>query len=211
VQDLSKFCLYSFVLGSVITNISQMLWNWYTIDACFLADSWHIKTKGMFAASCIGVVLLVVALEFLRRMGKEYDAYILRQYTRRAASLRHVSQQSYTNSKTNSAYEYNSDNCGPDSACSPALPRQQSITFRASPAQQLTRGLIHAATFGLGYIIMLLAMYFNGFIIISIIIGAFIGKVLCDWMVVRLPLVGHEAEGTNDEALGISEPTVCCG
>jgi copper transporter 1 len=211
VQDLCKFSLNSIQLKLMFTNNTQMLWNWYTIDACFLASSWHIKTKGMFAASCIGVVLLVVALEFLRRMGKEYDAYILRQYTRRAASLRHVSRESYTNSKANDAYEYNSDNCGPDAACSPALPRQQFITFRASPAQQLTRGVIHAATFGLGYIIMLLAMYFNGFIIISIIIGAFIGKVLCDWMVVRLPLVGNESEGSNDEALGISEPTVCCG
>jgi copper transporter 1 len=211
VQDLRKFPFDNLLFKSVVTNISQMLWNWYTIDACFLASSWHIKTKGMFAASCIGVILLVVALEFLRRMGKEYDAYILRQYTRRAASLRHASQESYTNSKTNSTYEYNSDGCGPDAACAPALPRQQFITFRASPAQQITRGVIHAATFGLGYIIMLLAMYFNGFIIISIIIGAFIGKVLCDWMVVRLPLVGNEAEGTNNEAQGISEPTVCCG
>ena len=58
---------------------------------------------------------------------------------------------------------------------------------------------------------MLLAMYFNGFIIISIIIGAFIGKVLCDWMVVRLPLVGGGVEGSSNEAEGISEPTVCCG
>ena len=211
MQDFSKFIFDNLVLVLVITNTSQMLWNWYTIDACFLASSWHIKTKGMFAASYIGVILLVVALEFFRRMGKEYDAYILRQYTRRAASLRHVSRDSYNNSKVNSAYEYSEGGCGPDAACAPALPRQQYITFRASPAQQLTRGAIHAVTFGLGYIIMLLAMYFNGFIIISIIIGAFIGKVLCDWMVVRLPLEGSGNEGPSNEAEGISEPTVCCG
>lgn len=59
---------------------------------------------------------------------------------------------------------------------------------------------------------MLLAMYFNGYIIISIILGTFLGKVMCDWMVVRLPLAGEQSlDGSEDEAHGISEPTVCCG
>lgn len=59
---------------------------------------------------------------------------------------------------------------------------------------------------------MLLAMYFNGYIIISIIVGAFLGKVLCDWMVVKLPLVTEQRfDESRDEAPGISEPTVCCG
>lgn len=34
----------------------------------------------MFAGSCIGVILLVMSLELLRRLGKEYDRYILREY-----------------------------------------------------------------------------------------------------------------------------------
>ena len=187
-----------------------MLWNWYTIDACFLASSWHIKTKGMFAASCIGVALLVVCLEFLRRIGKEYDSYILRQFHRRAASLRYRPRVSYVAPKFDD--ERNSSGCGPDASCAPPLPDQQFITFRATPAQQITRGAIHAATFGVGYIVMLLAMYFNGYIIISIIIGAFLGKVLCDWMVVKLPLVTEQSfDESRDEAPGISEPTVCCG
>lgn len=56
----------------------KMLWNWYTIDACFLTSSWHIRSSGAFAGSCIGVILLVIALEFLRRFGKEYDRSLLR-------------------------------------------------------------------------------------------------------------------------------------
>ncbi|EHK97508.1 putative Copper transport protein ctr4 [Glarea lozoyensis 74030] len=45
----------------------SMLWNWNTIDSC------------MFAGSCIGVILLVMSLEFFRRLSREYDALILRQ------------------------------------------------------------------------------------------------------------------------------------
>jgi copper transporter 1 len=82
------------------------------------------------------------------------------------------------------------------------------VTFRATPLQQFIRSLIHAVTFGVAYIIMLLAMYFNGYIIISIIIGAFLGKFFCDWMVQKIPL-GKMVGGS--EAQGIEETTVCCG
>ncbi|KAH0264889.1 putative high affinity copper protein, partial [Aureobasidium melanogenum] len=189
----------------------SMLWNWYTIDACFLASSWHIKTHGMFAASCIGVALLVVCLEFLRRLGKEYDTYLLRQFHRRAASLQYQPKVSFAAPKFDD--QRMPGGCGPDASCAPPLPEQRFITFRATPAQQIARGIIHAATFGVGYIIMLLAMYFNGYIIISIILGAFLGKVLCDWMVVRIPLIRGEQsyDESRDEAPASSEPTVCCG
>jgi copper transporter 1 len=157
-----------------------MLWNWYTIDACFLASTWHIKTQGMFAASCIGVALLVVCLEFLRRLGKGYDAYILRQFHRRATSLQHRPRVSYVAPKYDDGRA--SNGCGSDASCAPPLPEQRFITFRATPAQQIARGIIHAATFSVGYIVMLLAMYFNGYIIISIILGSFLGKISCDGM-----------------------------
>ncbi|KAF7525922.1 hypothetical protein G7054_g10919 [Neopestalotiopsis clavispora] len=182
----------------------SMLWNWYTIDACFLSTSWHITTNGMFAATCIGVILMVVLLEFLRRLGKEYDALILRQFQR------HVAAQSVAAAAKKEAPE-------PVSCCAPppdeeeveaAKPGPRTITFRATPLQQLIRSVIHAVTFGLAYIVMLLAMYFNGYIIISIIIGSGIGKFVCDWMVLKV-VVGLDE--SNGGAAGIEEPTVCCG
>ncbi|KZL66979.1 copper transport protein ctr4 [Colletotrichum tofieldiae] len=169
----------------------SMLWNWYTIDACFLSESWQIKNAGMFAASCIGVSLLTVFLEVFRRLGKEYDALIQRQFQARAAEL-----QARIPKETNC--------CEP-----PAVVAPQSLVFRASPLQQLIRSIIHAATFGLAYVIMLLAMYFNGYLIISIIIGAGLGKFLCDWLVVRVVLEAPTASNTN--VSGIEEPSVCCG
>jgi copper transporter 1 len=56
-----------------------MLWNWYTIDSCFLAETWHNKTKGAFAGSVIGVFLLVIAIEAFRRGIREYDRRLTRQ------------------------------------------------------------------------------------------------------------------------------------
>ncbi|KIW17883.1 hypothetical protein PV08_05078 [Exophiala spinifera] len=166
----------------------NMLWNWYTIDACFLSSSWHITSKGMFAASCIGVVFLVISLELLRRISKEYDMSILRQFQQNTAS------QELAN-KSRSTPE----------GC-PSQPRV--VVFRPSPIQQLIRAVLHAVTFGVAYIIMLLAMYYNGYIIICIIVGAGLGKFLCDWAPQKIP-VGTAFEQQGDAAE--EGPTMCCG
>src|SRR4051812_19258298 len=114
-----------------------MLWNWNVVDSCFLASSWHITNNAMFAASCVGAALLVVTLEFLRRVGHEYDAYLLRQFQRQ---LRH--QQLALAAATPA-------NCcdGPVGTLG-----TQYATFRASGLQQLVRAIIHGATLALAYI-----------------------------------------------------------
>lgn len=53
-----------------------MLWNWTTVDACFLSKTWHVTSKGMFAGSVLGVFFLCVAIEALRRAAREYDRKI---------------------------------------------------------------------------------------------------------------------------------------
>jgi solute carrier family 31 (copper transporter), member 1 len=147
----------------------------------------------MFAASCIGVALLTVTLEFIRRLGKEYDAFLLRQFRRRAEQL-HPYQ--------------------PKADCNVSDDDARTMMFRASALQQLVRAIIHAVTFGLAYIIMLLSMYYNGYIIISIIIGAGLGKFLCDWMSHTITLAQGNArrplQGGNTGG-GVEEPSVCCG
>jgi copper transporter 1 len=59
--------------------IVSMLWNWNTVDSCFLAQSWQIKSNGMFAGSVIGIFLLCMAIEGVRRLGREYDRKIVSQ------------------------------------------------------------------------------------------------------------------------------------
>ena len=53
-----------------------MFWNWYVLDACFLTPSWHITSHGVFVGFCIGTIGLVLFLEFLRRLQREYDRHI---------------------------------------------------------------------------------------------------------------------------------------
>jgi copper transporter 1 len=128
----------------------------------------------MFAATCIGIAAIAVVLEAFRRLAKDYDAYALKQLSA-AREAR---------------------------ALSNAAPTTRPI--RATALQQLIRAILHMIVFGIAYILMLLAMYFNGYIIISIIVGTGIGKFFCDWMTLG---EGRVVLDTKEDEC----PTACCG
>lgn len=167
----------------------------------------------MFAGSCIGVICLVLCLEFLRRIGREYDAFI----TRRARLTRqYLSAESPSSTSSaaiqnipSSSQQGNIDTATPSSSqkipdietntttaaattafrsTSPLSPppppppfQQQQFLIRPTFFEQLVRAVLHLLQFAVAYFIMLLAMYFNGYIIICIFIGAFLGAFIFSW------------------------------
>lgn len=162
-----------------------MLWNWYTVDSCtsnfpsatrhftepslgFIASSWHITSDGMFAGSCIGVILLVMSLEFLKRASREYDRAIILK----AQQQRQTVSIATSPSKSASSEE-------PPRA--PALAKSRPNIF-----QQAIRATFHMVQFAVAYFVMLLAMYYNGYIIICIIIGAWLGGFVFSWEALSL-------------------------
>lgn len=204
-----------------------MLWNWYTIDSCFLAESWHVGSNGAFAASCIGTILLVIILEALRRVGKEYDDWIARGFQARAAQARLGLASSGPSGAAASSSSSATGNPtkGPTATVTPAsaawkrlggaggagaVGNGRTVVFRASPLQQVLRAVIHAAALGLAYIVMLLVMSYNGYIIICVIIGGGLGKFFCDWMTRQYVIDGDGVGGEEEGAVGIEEPSVCC-
>lgn len=200
-----------------------MLWNWYTIDSCFLAESWHVGSNGAFAASCIGTILLVMILEALRRVGKEYDDWILRGFQARAAQARLGYSQSQPSPSSSSSSATGNPSKGATAKVTPASAAWKrlggagtaagaagrAVVFRVSPLQQFFRAVIHAAALGLAYIVMLLVMSYNGYIIICVIIGGGLGKFFCDWMT-RQYIIDGDGLGEEEGAAGIEEPSVCC-
>lgn len=131
----------------------------------------------MFAGSCIGVILLVVSLEFLRRISKEYDKYIIQQF-QRARSLGHptFSPDKALDSSSREGTPQGVRNIVKDN-------------FRPNVLQQMIRATLHMLQFTVAYFIMLLAMYYNGYIIICIIIGAWIGAFAFSWETIQMRYV----------------------
>ncbi|GAA5995210.1 hypothetical protein JCM11641_005642, partial [Rhodosporidiobolus odoratus] len=130
----------------------RMLWNWYTIDACFLSERWHVRSVGDYVGTILGVFFIVVALEGVRRLSREYDRSIRRAYYVRE-------------DRALSALAKNSD----------ALAVGKAAPFRPSFTEHLVRSVFYGVQFGTAYILMLLAMYFNGGIILAIVVGGFVG------------------------------------
>ncbi|KAL5410473.1 hypothetical protein PMIN03_005361 [Paraphaeosphaeria minitans] len=168
----------------------------------------------MFAGSCVGVIFLVLLLEFLRRAGKEYadhntkspptltgltltlclcfryDRYILARHTRSLAEASPVSDPSSSDAV----------NKNPASSTTRNVP---SRSFRPTILQQVIRALLHMLQFAVAYFVMLLAMYYNGYIIICIFIGAFLGYLAFGWESFSV------SQGGKDRMQ--EEVTVCCG
>jgi len=164
-----------------------MLWNWYTVDACFLTSSWHITSSGMFAGSCIGVICLVISLEFLRRLGKEYDQYLLREFRSRLTTRVSTSPYATRDDPTDTDIIDNGHSNGSERSKlvgGRTASVSQSNSFRPKLLQQAVRALLHMLQFAVAYFIMLLAMYYNGYIIICIFIGAYIGYFVFGWQTV---------------------------
>lgn len=121
-----------------------MLWNWNTVNSCFISKSWHVTSKGMFAGSCIGVVLLGICLELLRRSVKEYDRFLLRQHKARFLA---TSTGSTTADTSKATGEGASDS---GAAACVAVP-----AFRPNVFQQAIRALLHMVQFAVAYFLML--------------------------------------------------------
>ncbi|KAJ5749888.1 hypothetical protein N7533_006916 [Penicillium manginii] len=221
----------------------------------------------MFAGSCIGVICLVLCLEALRRLGREYDSFIIRRARQRRMYLDETTLEGHSKDpEAKKFHENGAFGAGPlpktgenglhqaaaeesrtavdqqdrilpspepanentsgepqttatavanqadqpldpshkspwfsvspkpvavdqqqwgnsipmSSRIPPALP-SQNVRHRPSPVEQVVRALLHTFQFGVAYIIMLLAMYYNGYIIICIFLGAFLGSLIFSW------------------------------
>ncbi|KAK4182524.1 Ctr copper transporter family-domain-containing protein [Podospora australis] len=157
----------------------SMLWNWYTIDTCFIAESWRVTSYGMFGGTCICVLLLVMLLELLRRSISEQPTV--------------VATTAGSEVKTSG-----SDDGATVPVCSPV----SSAGYRPSFLEQAVRAFLHTAQFAVAYFVMLLAMYYNGYLIICIFIGAYLGAFIFQWEALG-------ASGSTTTAA--AQPTVCCG
>ncbi|UZJ53910.1 hypothetical protein CBS101457_003230 [Exobasidium rhododendri] len=204
----------------------NMLGNWQVIGSCFLTSSWHISSTAQFAGTCVGVFLLVVLIESIRRWGREWDRYIVRKaisddLSRKievAGNTRSRSQaQTVASSpEREKVNDFESQVSGIEvlpqfssnqrSRATPAprgaatlrkmesaffgLPKgspgaralsSRHSTFRPTMFQQGVRSVVYAIQFAGAYIVMLIAMSYNGYIIIAIVLGGLVGHFFSTW------------------------------
>ncbi|KAH6679246.1 Ctr copper transporter family-domain-containing protein [Halenospora varia] len=136
----------------------SMLLNWHTIDACFLSSAFKIRSSFGFFLACFAAFLLVISLEFIRRLQRRLDGFL---------KSKNVSnyEQRYVVAEDMEQKLLGKERGSP-------LHKKRAIVVAL---EQIARGALHTVQFSVSYCIMLLFMYSNGYIIISILFGALVG------------------------------------
>lgn len=125
-----------------------MLWNWYTIDACFISEGWHVTTHGGFAASCLGATALTIFLEFLRRLKKEYDTWLVRKHIKAAPTAKTAADDGATTLVGAAGGSHNNNDNNMKNSIAAGH-------FRPTRAEQAIRALLYTLQFVVAYLVML--------------------------------------------------------
>lgn len=126
----------------------------------FISKSWQVTSTGAFVGLCVGVVLLVMSLELLRRLQREYDAWCLRRD--QEAFIAIPSGLTLRPSPASEAGNGPKDAATASSNGADDVPQQQRLNRLTVIHRHIVRSLVHTAQFGVAYFVMLLAMYYNG-------------------------------------------------
>ncbi|KAK0226044.1 Ctr-domain-containing protein [Armillaria fumosa] len=160
----------------------SMMWNWTTVDACFISNQWHIRTVGAYVGTLIAIFAWVVVLEAFRRLSREYDRRIIMEWNSARTDVEAATHDSVKGLKGLTIMRFGNSNG----------------EFQPTHTQQLVRSVFHTVQFGAGYMLMLLAMYYNGGIIFVIFVATFVGYFIS----------GRDMSGGGSQSEGGKE---CCG
>lgn len=175
----------------------SMLWNWYTIDSCFLASSWHVKSRGMFAGTCIGIFFWTMAYCWWRRVVAEFD---------RKMSARQQPQPGAANCCCDDDISVDSVKVAHDlpkpgenflGPLAETLSHKWLFDFTNAPSlpEHGIRSVMYLMEWACSYLIMLMWMYYNGYVIITMILGYFFGQLFFNYT----PLSEVRAQMETDE------------
>ncbi|KAG5642184.1 hypothetical protein DXG03_003447 [Asterophora parasitica] len=171
--------------GSEAACKINMLWNWYTVDACFISEQWHVRTVGAYAGTVVSIFFVAILVELFRRLAREYDRKILNEHNEKFAAWRQGGAI---------GDEASLSKFGAGASVPPP--------FRPSIAQQLVRSLFYFVQFSAGYMLMLMAMYYNGGIILAIFVL---------WVILRLLFIKCESPSSILLRVRTDDPEVGYG
>lgn len=137
------------------------------MGTCFIGSGWHNRTEGQFAGTVIFVFFLVVLVEYLR-------VYFRVLELRTEAMLKGPTDT--CTGKSVNGTNGNSEEATKGSAVAAngtnAPPTNIHMEFLKL---HFLRSLIYCLQFSGAYVIMLFLMYYNGYVILAIFLGGFVG------------------------------------
>ncbi|KAI9289237.1 Ctr copper transporter [Umbelopsis sp. AD052] len=132
----------------------NMLFNWDVENVCIVFEWWRIKSPFGLLLSCFIIAGIAAGYEFLRHASREYDDEIIA-----------------ANKKKDTSRRLEDDHAENDGLLSTSASALTSI----SQQQKVIRSIIYAILVGISFWLMLVFMTYNGFLMVSVVIGAGLG------------------------------------
>jgi len=157
--------------GQCVTN---MLFTWSTKNVCIIFSKWRIQGTGSLIASLLAIILLAAGYEALRSFTRLYE-------TSHAQRLKAFSSAVLVDTE-DAVPPITSSNSHPEEPRRRGLARFTSSLLVGRDSKQVLerRGRVIMATLYAiqvfySFFIMLLFMTYNGWIMLSVAVGAFVG------------------------------------
>lgn len=131
----------------------NMLFTWDTTDLCIVFPSWHISGTGSLIFSLLAVVLLTAGYEAIREISRRYEAY----------------SKGIMEGPRDDADE-SSSLLGPG--------RNGGVGRSAEQQMKMIKAVLYAVQVFYSFFIMLLFMTYNGWIMLAVAVGAFVGYLM---------------------------------
>lgn len=152
----------------------SMLFTWDTTNLCIVFRQWHIRSNTSLVFSLIAVVLIGIGYEYVRSVSRRYEASL-------AARLETVPNA------TVHAYRDDDDENVTET---PAFLRSGQNRENVSKRGHVIKATLYAFQNFYAFMLMLVFMTYNGWVMVAVSLGAFLGYLL----------FGHSTSATKDNA-----------
>ncbi|KAF2831227.1 Ctr copper transporter [Ophiobolus disseminans] len=142
----------------------NMLFTWDTTDLCIVFRGWRISGTGSLIASLLAIILLTAGYEAVREASRRYEAYAAAQGVgqgeRRGGDDLRVQHKDDPNES--------SSLLGPG----------RNVGRNSEQQMKIVKGILYAVQVFYSFFIMLLFMTYNGWIMLAVAVGAFVGYLM---------------------------------
>ncbi|KAF1932316.1 Ctr copper transporter [Didymella exigua CBS 183.55] len=142
----------------------NMLFTWDTTDLCIVFRSWHVSGTFSLVVALVGIILLTAGYEAVREASRRYEAHSSKALEGRRGGddLRVQRAKDVHTTDESSSLLHSGRNAGSN----------------AERQAKLVKAALYAVQVFYSFFIMLLFMTYNGWIMLAVAVGAFVGYLL---------------------------------
>ncbi|KAI4146681.1 MAG: hypothetical protein LQ341_002014 [Variospora aurantia] len=152
----------------------NMLFTWDTTNLCIIFPQWHIYSTFSLFISLIGVIVLTAGYEFVREMSRRYEASSA-EYTNKLPSKTPTLREEKGTVRAEAKRFVFLKGEDDDERERNSLLWAGKSAGEAEKKQKIIKAAFYAVQVFYSFFIMLLFMTYNGWIMLAVAVGAFVG------------------------------------